>query len=266
MKNKRILLVAIITAMMLFLSVSVYALSLNLEIKGENTVEVNQKIQLSAEYWIGNEMEDPNEPGGGLGEVSRDDVSEQSTWTSSDENVATVDNKGEVTGVTAGNATITAVYIDEPRGGVERTATHDITVTEAGAGVDAGIYFEKEENATIIPLGQKTWLVVNLVEIPQEQNRNVIFTSDEEIIEVEKVKAFGEEPITMIKIKGVSEGNTTITAKLEYNETTYTDTYDLSIIDTNTTVQKGDVNGDGEITATDLLQMKKYIVRLITTI
>lgn len=59
--------------------------------------------------------------------VSPTTASNQSvTWTSSDATIATVDSKGLVTGVKAGNATITATTAD---GG--KTATSTITVTAA---------------------------------------------------------------------------------------------------------------------------------------
>jgi len=59
--------------------------------------------------------------------VSPTTASNQSvTWTSSDVTIATVDSKGLVTGVKAGNATITATTAD---GG--KTATSAITVTAA---------------------------------------------------------------------------------------------------------------------------------------
>lgn len=59
--------------------------------------------------------------------VSPTTASNQSvTWTSSDATIATVDSKGLVTGIKAGNATITATTAD---GG--KTATSAITVTAA---------------------------------------------------------------------------------------------------------------------------------------
>ncbi|MBB4931844.1 hypothetical protein F4561_002664 [Lipingzhangella halophila] len=81
-----------------------------LEISGGATVVVEATEQLTADAHYFDDTDT--------------DVSSDADWESDDEEVATVDSAGEVTGVSAGDAVITATY----RG---LSATHDIEVTAA---------------------------------------------------------------------------------------------------------------------------------------
>ena len=110
MKNKIIFLVLIIFICLFVNFMNVYAISFNLDITGDKTVEIDKTIQLKAEYWVGNDMYIPDEPNGGIGELSREDVTNKSSWTSSNNNIAVVDSNGRVTGVSEGTVTITAKY------------------------------------------------------------------------------------------------------------------------------------------------------------
>lgn len=76
--------------------------------KIEATVEKNQKLQLNAN-------------------ANPVDHNQTIQWTSSDENIATVDNSGLVTAIGEGTATITVSVVENP----EIKATCNITVTNA---------------------------------------------------------------------------------------------------------------------------------------
>lgn len=76
--------------------------------KIEATVEKNQKLQLNAK-------------------ANPVDHNQTIQWTSSDENIATVDNSGLVTAIGEGTATITVSVVENP----EIKATCNITVTNA---------------------------------------------------------------------------------------------------------------------------------------
>ena len=122
MKNKIIFLSIITFVCLLINTINVQAISFNLDITGNNTVEINKSVQLKAEYWVGNDMDN-------TGEISKENVTSKSTWTSSDSNIATVDKNGNVTGVSKGKATITARYTFENE--EYREATYEITVVQS---------------------------------------------------------------------------------------------------------------------------------------
>ena len=111
----------------LFAFTKVEAISFNLSIIGDTEVKVGESINLTADYWIGNEMFDPSLPNGGIGPVSHENVTTSSTWSSSKTNIATVNASGVVTGVAVGTTTIKVVYTND---GITSEAEMDINVIE----------------------------------------------------------------------------------------------------------------------------------------
>ena len=137
MKSKKIIcLVLVILMMILTFNINSYAVTLpELMITSYNyavgdkmryddvkDVEVEQTLQLYAVIAHGNEMLiDDNYDSLGLF-VDEANLS-GTTWTSSNNSIATVDNNGKVTGVAKGKATITAKYNNE-------TANYEVNVIE----------------------------------------------------------------------------------------------------------------------------------------
>lgn len=116
------------------------------------------------------------------------------TWTSSNEAVATVDASGEVTGVTAGEATITVTTED---GG--KTSTCRVTVITSVTGVTLN------KTATTIAVGASETLTATVVP-GNAYNKNVTWTSSDPAVAT--VDASG-------KVTGVAKGTATITVTTE---------------------------------------------------
>lgn len=127
--KRAISVVVAIIFMSMCCSIKSYAVSMNLDLSGDNItysnenhmyvcskkVPVGGKMNIKAEYVISNEMSPAP-----TGEVSREDVSSQCTWKSSDEKIAKISN-GVIEGISEGRAEITATY-------KERSATVSLAV------------------------------------------------------------------------------------------------------------------------------------------
>lgn len=109
------------------------------EITGENTVGVEKTVQLKAEYKILDAV------------LAKEDIAEESTWTSSNEEVLKVDGKGLVTGVKEGTATVTAKYTNSE---TELSAEYEVTVKENTAAVSK-IEIQKEPSRTEYNVGDE---------------------------------------------------------------------------------------------------------------
>ena len=115
-------------------------------------------------------------------------------WTSSDTNIATVSNKGEVTGVSAGTATITATSVDNP----DIKATCEVTVNP-------------KIPVTSLTMTPSTWVgnigeAVNLVtsiEPEDATNKNIQWSSSDP--SVASVSSYGT-------LTAINEGTATISA------------------------------------------------------
>ena len=142
-------------------------------ISGPDTVAVGATIELTAEV------------------TGPDDPSQEVTWSSSDEAVATIDADGVVTGVAEGSATITATSVEDP----DVSADHQVTVTEEEAAVVVS-----GPNAVVI--GQTIQLTAE-VEGPGDPSQEVTWSSSDEAVAT--VDADGV-------VTGVAEGSATITA------------------------------------------------------
>ena len=231
MKNKVIFIGVIVFILCIINSVNVYAISLNLDIIGDKTVEVDKTIQLRAEYWVGNEME-PN-----VGEVSREDVTNKSSWTRSNNNIATVDNTGKVTGVSEGTVTISAQYLDTTRG-ADRDATYEITVTPKGNTEYTGIRFCYDEPGPGMNLNIEDKFSVGLYNIPKTEKENIKFKiENENIAEITKTEYDKGWADAIATVKYLSVGKTKLIATLNYNGETYSDSYDLDVIEANETLE-----------------------------
>ena len=119
----------VILILVLLIPINVKAISFNAQISGDNQVEVLKTIKLKMEYITSNDLW-TDDDGTSVGEISRDDITENSVWSSSNTEIATVD-KGVVTGKKAGKVTITAVgKRSEDSSAFERSASYEIEVIE----------------------------------------------------------------------------------------------------------------------------------------
>lgn len=204
-----------------------------LNISGEKNVEVNKTIQLKAERSVayGTYTPDPeNNIDIPTTEVNTQDVTEKCSWVSSDTNVAKVDNKGIVTGVSEGKAIITAQYdVDKIK------ATYEITVNAKNTSDNAKILFKDE---TIIPtpamlLNKEYNFFISLYNITNEEKRNIKITIDNE--DVAKLVSIDlcedTENLLIANVKFVSLGSAKITATLNYNGKTCSNSYNFEVIE-----------------------------------
>lgn len=195
-------------------SIKSYAVSMDLELSGNNItcsngvytcskkILVGGKMNIKAEYVTSNEMSPAP-----TGEVSREDVSSQCTWKSSDEKIATVSN-GVIEGISEGKAEITATY-------KERSATVSITV-----GKDIDICIIQKNYLSTVEKGKNLQLDIKGLGslINAVKNEDVTWSSsDEKIATVDKSGL----------VTAIANGNVTI--KAEYMS--YSSTYDITITD-----------------------------------
>ncbi|MCB9554497.1 MAG: Ig domain-containing protein [Deltaproteobacteria bacterium] len=147
------------------------AAEVSVSISGKYSVEIGKKIALTAS--------------------TKNGTDSAYTWKSSDEKVATVDGKGEVTGVAAGEAEITATGADSKAAG-----THGIVVIAAGTGkptvILSGDFWVKTGNQITL-----TATTVNGTDSSYTWK-----SSDETVATVDKDG----------KVTGVSDGQVTIEA------------------------------------------------------
>ena len=127
----------------------------------------------------------------------KDAANKKVTWKSSNAAIASVDANGKVTGVKAGEATITVTTED---GG--KTATCKVTVSDKEIKV-TGVKLNKSETSLLVG-GNETLTATVLPE--DATNQNVTWKSDKP--EIASVDANG-------KVTGVAAGETTITVTTE---------------------------------------------------
>lgn len=201
-------------------SIKSYAISMNLELSGDNItcsngvytcskkIPVGGKMNIKAEYVTSNEMSPAP-----TGETSREDVSSQCTWKSSDEKIAKVSN-GVIEGISEGKAEITATY-------KERSATVSVSVGEdVEISIGDNICIVQKDNIKNIEKGKKLQLDIEGVESLTNAVKNEDVTwssSDEKIATVDKSGL----------VTAIANGNVTI--KAEYMS--YSSTYDITITD-----------------------------------
>ena len=201
-------------------SIKSYAISMNLELSGDNItcsngvytcskkIPVGGKMNIKAEYVTSNEMSPAP-----TGETSREDVSSQCTWKSSDEKIAKVSN-GVIEGISEGTTEITATY-------KERSATVSVSVGEdVEISIGDNICIVQKDNIKNIEKGKKLQLDIEGVESLTNAVKNEDVTwssSDEKIATVDKSGL----------VTAIANGNVTI--KAEYMS--YSSTYDITVTD-----------------------------------
>ena len=166
----------------------------------------------------------------------KDAANKKVTWKSSNAAIASVDANGKVTGVKAGEATITVTTED---GG--KTATCKVTVSETSVAV-TGVTLNKTETSLLVG-GNETLTATVLPE--DATNQNVTWKSDKP--EIASVDANG-------KVTGVKAGEATITVTTEDGAKTATCKVTVTIPVTGVTLNKTEtsifVGGSETLTAT----------------
>ena len=201
-------------------SIKSYAISMNLELSGDNItcsngvymcskmIPVGGKMNIKAEYVTSNEMSPAP-----TGETSREDVSSQCTWKSSDEKIAKVSN-GVIEGISEGIAEITATY-------KERSATVSLAVGEDRViTIGDNISIVQKDNIKTVEKGKNLQLDIEGVESLTNAVKNEDVTwssSDEKIATIDKSGL----------VTAIASGNVTI--KAEYMS--YSSTYDITVTD-----------------------------------
>ena len=145
MKSKKIICLGLVFLLVILINIKAYAITLpwltissydysNGDKMTQNEtkkVEVGKALQLYALMAYGRDFEENTEDFGiFVHEANLSGV----TWVSSNNEIATVDNSGKVTGVSAGIATITATYN-------ENSVDYEVTVLQRNSNNDSGISF-----------------------------------------------------------------------------------------------------------------------------
>ena len=138
------------------------------------------------------------------------------TWTSSDQNVATIDSNGKVTGVTPGTTTITATLTNGTVNTISITRTVKVLKPITG--------FDVTETTATLYVGDSNLDNITLTPVITPTGYEVDDTiewtsSDTDIATVEDGK-----------VTGVSNGTVTISARLTHYENTFIDTVTIEVL------------------------------------
>lgn len=163
------------------------------------------------------------------GDISSNGV----TWLSNNENVVSVDNKGLVTAIEKGTATITAKY--KTNEGVTITDSYNIEVkNENSSSEETGIRFYYDEPGPGMTLNYEDKFSVGLENIPQTEKRKIEFKiENENIAKITKTEYDEASADAIATVKYLSVGKTKLIATLNYNGKTYSDSFDLDVIESN---------------------------------
>lgn len=252
----------------LFAFTKVEAISFNLSIIGDTEVKVGESINLSADYWIGNEMFDPSLPNGGIGPVSHENVTTSSTWSSSKTNIATVNASGVVTGVAVGTTTIKVVYTND---GITTEAEMDINVIEGNSSQNRRLIIDDkyEVPGPILVAGQSRGTFVTLVGIPASKKSDIQATSSNtEVVEITNTNLFNDtdysvDNVIFVEYNLKKVGTAVLTVSVEYEGETYEDSYTMNVREHSYSLTITDRNGEelpSEVNINDniLLKVTKY--------
>ena len=147
------------------------------------------------------------------------------TWESSNPEVVSITETGKITGVKAGNATITATHDED-------TATYDIEVVEndISVGGSIGIIPQILEPGPNMKVNFKDVFVAGVVEISNDEVENIVFSiEDESIAEIIDTSYDTEKGEAYVTVKYLATGKTRIIASLTINGETLTDSYELNV-------------------------------------
>lgn len=148
------------------------------------------------------------------------------TWESSNPEVVSITETGKITGVKAGNATITATHD-------EYTATYDIEVEESVITVGASIVITPSLIAPgheSLKVGSTDTFIASVIEMSIEEAENIVFSiEDESIAEIIDTSYDTEKGEAYVTIKYLAAGKTNIIASLTVDDKVYVDSYELDV-------------------------------------
>lgn len=193
-------------------------------------VEVEKTLQLYAVIAHGNEMLNDNNDEENTGMFVDENNLSETTWSSSNTNVATVDNTGKVTGIAEGKTTISVSHNNE-------SSTYEVNVKQKSNEEDTGIMFGRyePEPAKILNKDYGFWIYLN--NIPDTEKEKIeVSIEDEKIAKLAGIDLCEWEDgsgkgIIIANTKLLAVGKTKITATLNYNGKTYSDTIDFDVIE-----------------------------------
>lgn len=246
MKNKKII-GLLVTFLMITLTISIksYAVTLpELRITSNNysvgykmeyddvyDVEVEKTLQLYAVIGRGNDMPSVDHDLDSLGWFVTEANLSGVTWTSSNTGVATVDNTGKVTGVAEGKTTITATYNGQ-------SDNYEINVKPKSSSDFTGIVFIQKHlipPPSMILNKKEQGFMIYLYNIPDTEKGNIKVSIDNEsVAKLNDIDLCNWEDgsgkgMIIANAKFLSLGQAKITATLNYNGKSYSDSYTFSV-------------------------------------
>ena len=180
--------------------------------------------------------------------VSPNDATNKTiTWTTDKESVASVSSSGVVTGVSEGNATITATS----NNGKKATCTVVVNAED-----NKSIFFEPAvSDGTVFHLavGSEKDIKVGVSGIPESEIANMTCVSgDTSIITVGAINPENKS----FKLKALKVGKVTLTATLVYSGHTYTATYDVDVKDKYADYYTFEITGENTVAVGSTIQLK----------
>lgn len=165
-----------------------------------------------------------------FGTTTPKDVTSEATWTSDNENVAKVNETGLVTGVNAGSATIMATY---KKGSRTVSIKYSMKVEENFTGIS---FLDKSLTPSApFVLNKEHGFWIYLYNIPDTEKENIKVTiNNENVAKITRIdlcnwKDGSGKGMIIANAKFLSLGEFTITASLNYNGKTYTDSYTSAV-------------------------------------
>ncbi len=203
-----------------------YTIGENMKYGEATNIRVNETLQLYAIIIHRNDIcpiDSDIECGTFVDETDLENV----TWTSSDTEVATVDNTGKVTGLSVGTSTITAKYNNETANFEIKVNSNDVSI-----GSNIGIVPQILEPGPSMLLNSEDKFELRFLEM--SYNENVRFKiENEDIAKITKIEYDENSSTIIVTVKYLSVGKTKLTATLNLDGNRYTDSYDLDVLEFN---------------------------------
>ena len=162
-------------------------------------------------------------------------ISSSLLWSSSDDSVVSVSSDGTITGAGYGKATVTATDGN-------KTESCEVTVRQNASAVSL--------SDITMTVGEKTVIAPTFVPAAATQT-DMVYTYEKGT--VIKIDEFGV-------IHALAAGTITVTGTTDYG---VTDTFVVTVSDSDFNREPGDVNGDGDVNIIDLIRAKKQVAGII---
>lgn len=205
-------------------AVNSYAISFNMDIIGPKKVGIDKNFQLIAEFWVGNDVPIDGDPST-IGEVSREDVTENVIWKTSDANIAEVDEKGKLTGKSKGKVTITAT--DKENKFVEGLI--EIEIVDPNEVEEYKLELKHPLNKPI-SVGEEGEYLLDHINMSDAIGSHIKYTiEDESIAKILYKMGSNEDDYIHITVQALKEGKTKLRAEVQFNGKNLTALYEISV-------------------------------------